>query len=84
DVEDGTHNENDDKDKSKDDSSPKEVNAAGQHVNTASLEVNTGRFKLNIIDPLLNTANSFDPHSLTDMFKLGASDTLEATHVEFF
>nr|GEX34555.1 ribonuclease H-like domain-containing protein [Tanacetum cinerariifolium] len=39
---DGTHNENDDKDKSEDDNSPKEVNAAGQHVNTASLEVNTG------------------------------------------
>nr|GEZ33642.1 retrovirus-related Pol polyprotein from transposon TNT 1-94 [Tanacetum cinerariifolium] len=55
DVEDGLHNEDDDKDKSEDDSSPKEVNATGQHVNTASLEVNTG-----------------------------ASDTLEATHVEFF
>ncbi|GJU08898.1 ribonuclease H-like domain-containing protein [Tanacetum coccineum] len=38
-VEDGSHNESDEKDKSKDDSSPKEVNAAGQHVNTASLEV---------------------------------------------
>nr|GEW83008.1 hypothetical protein [Tanacetum cinerariifolium] len=54
DVEDGPHNEDDDKDKSEYDSSPKEVNAAGQHVNTAN------------------------------MFKLGASDTLEATHVEFF
>nr|GEZ77955.1 hypothetical protein [Tanacetum cinerariifolium] len=59
DVEDGAHNEDDDKDKSADDSSPKEVNAAGQHVNTASLNP-------------------------TDMFNLGASDTLEATHVEFF
>nr|GEW09320.1 putative ribonuclease H-like domain-containing protein [Tanacetum cinerariifolium] len=57
---DGTHNEDDDKNKYEDDSSPKEVNDAGQHVNTASLEVNT------------------------DMFKLRASDTLEATHVEFF
>ncbi|GJX65762.1 retrovirus-related pol polyprotein from transposon TNT 1-94 [Tanacetum coccineum] len=42
-VEDGLHNESDEKDKSEDDRSPKEVNAAGQHVNTASLEVNTGR-----------------------------------------
>nr|GEU29504.1 hypothetical protein [Tanacetum cinerariifolium] len=84
DVEDGTHNKDDDKDKSEDDSSPKEVNADGQHVNTASLEVNTGRFELNIVDLSLNTASSSNPHSPTDMFKLGASDTLKATHVEFF
>nr|GEY21120.1 copia protein [Tanacetum cinerariifolium] len=42
DVEDGPHNEDDDKDKSEDHSSPKEVNTAEQHVNIASLEVNTG------------------------------------------
>nr|GEU78698.1 ribonuclease H-like domain, reverse transcriptase, RNA-dependent DNA polymerase [Tanacetum cinerariifolium] len=83
DVKDGTHNENDDKDKSEDDSSPKEVNAARQHVNTASLEVNIGCFELNTVDPSLNTASSSDPHSPTDMFKLGASDTLEATHSAF-
>nr|GFC01708.1 retrovirus-related Pol polyprotein from transposon TNT 1-94 [Tanacetum cinerariifolium] len=82
DVKDGTHNEDDDKDKSEDDSSPNEVNAAGQHVNTAILKVNTGRFELNIVDPSLNTASSSDKHSPIDMFKLGASDTLEATHVE--
>ncbi|GKC25367.1 hypothetical protein Tco_1027517 [Tanacetum coccineum] len=56
-VEDGSHNESDEKDKSKDDSSPTEVNAAGQHVNTASLEVNIGRFKLNTVDPSVNTAS---------------------------
>nr|GEW42802.1 hypothetical protein [Tanacetum cinerariifolium] len=84
DVEGGPHNEDDDKVKSEDDSSPKEVNAAGQHVNNASLEVNIGRFELNIVDPSLNTASSSHPHSPIDMFKLGASDTLEATHVEFF
>ncbi|GKB46324.1 putative ribonuclease H-like domain-containing protein [Tanacetum coccineum] len=83
-VEDGPDNENDEKDKSEDDSSPKEVNTAGQHVNTASLEVNTGRFKLNIVDPSVNTASSYDPDSPKDMFKMGASHTLEATHVEFF
>nr|GEW99419.1 ribonuclease H-like domain-containing protein [Tanacetum cinerariifolium] len=81
---DGTHNEDNDKDKSEDDSSPKEVNAARQHVNTASLQVNTDHFELNTVDPSLNTASSSDPHSLTDMFKLGASDTLETTQVEFF
>ncbi|GKA78908.1 putative ribonuclease H-like domain-containing protein [Tanacetum coccineum] len=83
-VEDGPDNENDENDKSEDDSSPKEVNAAGQHVNTASPEVNTGRFKLNTVDPSVSTASSNDQDSPKDMFKMGASHTLEATHVEFF
>ncbi|GJY36246.1 putative ribonuclease H-like domain-containing protein [Tanacetum coccineum] len=83
-VEEGPHNESDEKDKSKDDSSPKEVNVVGQHVNTASPEVNTSRFKLNIVDPSVSTASSNDQDSPKDMFKLGASHTLETTHVEFF
>ncbi|GJS77007.1 putative ribonuclease H-like domain-containing protein [Tanacetum coccineum] len=83
-VEDGPDNENDEKDKSEDDSSPKEVNTAGQHVNTASPEVTTGHFKLNTIDPSVNTASSSDPDSLKDMFIMGSSHTLEATYVEFF
>ncbi|GJZ15784.1 putative ribonuclease H-like domain-containing protein [Tanacetum coccineum] len=83
-VEDGPHNESDENDKSDDDSSPKEVNTAGQHVSTASPEVNTGRFKLNTVDPSANTASSYDLDSPKDMFKMGASHTLEATHVEFF
>ncbi|GJR34330.1 putative ribonuclease H-like domain-containing protein [Tanacetum coccineum] len=83
-VEDGLDNENDAKDKSDDDSSPKEVNAAGQHVNTASLNVTTGSFKLNVVGPSVNTASSYDQDSPKDMFIIGASHTLEATHVEFF
>ncbi|GJY45544.1 putative ribonuclease H-like domain-containing protein [Tanacetum coccineum] len=83
-VEDGLDNENDEKDKSDDDCSPKEVNAAGQHVNTASPDVNTGSFKLNTVDPSVNTASSYDQDSPKDMFTMGASHTLEATHVEFF
>ncbi|GJW96018.1 putative ribonuclease H-like domain-containing protein [Tanacetum coccineum] len=83
-VEDGPYNKSDEKDKSEDDSSPKEVNAARQHVNTASPEVNTGRFKLNTVDPSMNTASSYELDSPKDMFKLGASHTLETTHVEFF
>ncbi|GKA69689.1 putative ribonuclease H-like domain-containing protein, partial [Tanacetum coccineum] len=69
-VEDGPDNENDEKDKYEDDSSPKEVN--------------TSRFKLNIVDPSVNTASSYDQDSLKDMFTMGASHTLKATHVEFF
>ncbi|GJW92366.1 putative ribonuclease H-like domain-containing protein [Tanacetum coccineum] len=83
-VEDGPHNESDEKDKFEDDSSFKEVNAAGQHVNTASPEVNTGHFKINTVDPSVNTASSYKLDSPKDMFKLGASDILETTHVEFF
>ncbi|GKE34440.1 putative ribonuclease H-like domain-containing protein [Tanacetum coccineum] len=83
-IGDGPDNENDEKDKYKDDSSPKEVNTVGQHVNTASPKVNTGCFKLNIVGPSVNTANSNDQDSLKDMFKMGASHTLESTHVEFF
>ncbi|GKD14919.1 hypothetical protein Tco_1199326, partial [Tanacetum coccineum] len=80
-VEDGRDNEND---KSKDDSSPKEVNTVGQHVNTASPEVNTDHFKLNVVNPSVNTTSSYDPDSPNDMFKMGASHTLKATHVEFY
>ncbi|GJR85027.1 putative ribonuclease H-like domain-containing protein [Tanacetum coccineum] len=47
-------------------------------------EVNTGSFKLNTVDPSVNIASSYDPDSPKDMFILGASHTLEATHVEFF
>ncbi|GKE21970.1 putative ribonuclease H-like domain-containing protein, partial [Tanacetum coccineum] len=81
---DGPNNENVEQDKSDDVSSPKEVNAAGQHVNTASLDVNTGSFKLNVVGPSVNTASSFDQDSPKDMFTMGASHTLKATHVEFF
>ncbi|GJX62180.1 putative ribonuclease H-like domain-containing protein [Tanacetum coccineum] len=83
-VKDGTDNENDEKDKSEDDSSPKKVNDARQHVNTSSPKVNIGHFKLNTVDPSVSTASSNDQDSPKDMFKLGASHTLETTHVEFF
>ncbi|GJU98537.1 putative ribonuclease H-like domain-containing protein [Tanacetum coccineum] len=74
---DGPDNENDEKDKSEDDSGTKEVNVARQHVNTTSP-------KVNIVDPSVSTASSNDQDSPNDMFKMGASHTLEATHVEFF
>ncbi|GKB13000.1 putative ribonuclease H-like domain-containing protein, partial [Tanacetum coccineum] len=49
-----------------------------------NLDVNTGSFKLNTVDPSVNTASSYDQNSPKDMFTIGASHTLEATHVEFF
>ncbi|GJT77749.1 putative ribonuclease H-like domain-containing protein [Tanacetum coccineum] len=81
---DGPNNENVEKDKFEDDSSTKEVNAVGQHINTVNPDVNTGSSKLNTVDPSVNTASSHDQDSPKDMFTMGASHTLEATHVEFF
>ncbi|GJY22207.1 putative ribonuclease H-like domain-containing protein [Tanacetum coccineum] len=65
-------------------SSPKEVNVVSQHVNTASPDVNTGSFRPNTVDPSVNTAGSNDQDSPKDMFTMGASQTLKATHVKFF
>ncbi|GJY58089.1 putative ribonuclease H-like domain-containing protein [Tanacetum coccineum] len=67
-----------------DDQKPKEVNAVGQHVNTVSPNVNTDSSKLNIVDPSVNTVSLYDQDSSKDMFTMGVSHTLEATHVEFF
>ncbi|GKF83962.1 hypothetical protein Tco_0248860, partial [Tanacetum coccineum] len=47
-------------------------------------DVNNGSFKLNIVDPSVNTTSSYDQDSPKDMFTMGASHILEATHVEFF
>ncbi|GJY72679.1 putative ribonuclease H-like domain-containing protein [Tanacetum coccineum] len=83
-VEDGPNNENVEQDKFADNSSTKDVNVAGQHVNTASPDINTGSLKLNVVGPSVNTA-SFNKHdSPKDMFTMGVSPTLEATHIEFF
>ncbi|GKE71841.1 putative ribonuclease H-like domain-containing protein, partial [Tanacetum coccineum] len=81
---DGPDNENVEQDKSDDVSSPKEVNTVGKHVNTASHDVNTGSFKLNTVDPSVNTASSYDQDCPKDMFTIGVSSTLEATHIESF
>ncbi|GJV63967.1 retrovirus-related pol polyprotein from transposon TNT 1-94 [Tanacetum coccineum] len=83
-INESADNENDEQDKSDDVSSPNEVNADGQHVNIASLDVNTCSFKLNVVGPLVNTTSSYDQDSPKYMFTIGASHTLEATHVEFF
>ncbi|GJV48151.1 hypothetical protein Tco_1438363 [Tanacetum coccineum] len=47
-------------------------------------DVNTGSFKLNVVSPSVNIASSYDQDSPKDMFTIGASHTLEATHIEFF
>ncbi|GJU50248.1 putative ribonuclease H-like domain-containing protein [Tanacetum coccineum] len=69
---------------SADDSNTKDVNVAGQHVTTASPDVNTGSLKLNVVGPSVNTASSNEHNSPKDMFTMGVSSTLEATHIESF
>ncbi|GJX43998.1 putative ribonuclease H-like domain-containing protein [Tanacetum coccineum] len=81
---DGPNNVNSEQDKFADDSSPKDVNIAGQHVNTASPDVNTSSLKLNVVGPSVKTASSNEHDSPEDMFTMGVSSTLEATHIESF
>ncbi|GJV87927.1 putative ribonuclease H-like domain-containing protein [Tanacetum coccineum] len=83
-VKDGPNNENTEQDKFADDSSTKDVNDVGQHINTASPDVNTGSLKLNVVGPSVNTASSNEHDSPKDMFTMGVSSTLEATHIESF
>ncbi|GKF04058.1 putative ribonuclease H-like domain-containing protein, partial [Tanacetum coccineum] len=47
-------------------------------------EDDTGSLKLNVVGPSVNTASSNEQDSPKDMFTMGASHTLEATHIEFF
>ncbi|GKC07328.1 hypothetical protein Tco_0998938, partial [Tanacetum coccineum] len=83
-VEDGPNNENVEQERFAHDSSTNDVNAAGQHVNTASHDVNTGSLKLNVVGPSVNSASLNKHDSLKDMFTMGVSSTLEATHIECF
>ncbi|GJV33270.1 putative ribonuclease H-like domain-containing protein [Tanacetum coccineum] len=52
--------------------------------NELNPDVNTGSLKLNAVGPSVNTASSNEQYSPKDMFTMGASHTLEATHIEFF
>ncbi|GJV97398.1 putative ribonuclease H-like domain-containing protein, partial [Tanacetum coccineum] len=83
-VENGPNNKNAKQERFVDDSSAKDVNVAGQHVNTASLDVNIGSLKLNVVGLSVNTASSNNHDSPEDMFTMGVSSTLEATHIESF
>ncbi|GJW99912.1 putative ribonuclease H-like domain-containing protein [Tanacetum coccineum] len=81
---DGPNNENAEQERFADNSSTKDVNVVGQHVNTVSLNVNTGSLKLNVVGLSVNTASSNEHDSPEDMFTMGVSSTLEATHIESF
>ncbi|GJW48013.1 putative ribonuclease H-like domain-containing protein [Tanacetum coccineum] len=50
----------------------------------SSPDVNTGSLKLNDVGPSVNTTSSNKHDSPEDMFTMGVSSTLEATHIESF
>ncbi|GKD13640.1 hypothetical protein Tco_1198047 [Tanacetum coccineum] len=50
----------------------------------SSPDVNTGSLKLNVVGSSVNTTSSNEQESPKDMFTMGVSHTLEATHIEFF
>ncbi|GKD81210.1 hypothetical protein Tco_1348049, partial [Tanacetum coccineum] len=76
-VEDSPNNENVEQDKFEVDSITKDVNVVGQHINTVNPDVN-------IVGPSVNIASSNKQDSPKHMFTIGASHTLEPTHMEFF
>ncbi|GJW88536.1 putative ribonuclease H-like domain-containing protein, partial [Tanacetum coccineum] len=83
-VKDSPNNENAEQERFIDDSSTKDVNAAGQQVNIASPDVNIDSLKLNVVGLSVNTASSNEHDSPEDMFTMGVSSILEATHIESF
>ncbi|GJR95415.1 hypothetical protein Tco_0267589 [Tanacetum coccineum] len=82
-VEDGPNNENAEQERFTDDSSAKMLMILVL-VQYASLDGNTGNLKLNVVGPSVNTASSNEHDSPEDMFTMGVSSTLEATHIESF
>ncbi|GJT05482.1 putative ribonuclease H-like domain-containing protein [Tanacetum coccineum] len=82
-VEDGPNNENAEQERFTDDSSAKMLMILVL-VQYASLDGNTGSLKLNVVGPSVNTASSNEHDSPEDMFTMGVSSTLEATHIESF
>ncbi|GJX93180.1 putative ribonuclease H-like domain-containing protein, partial [Tanacetum coccineum] len=55
-----------------------------ENVEQDNPDVNIGSLRLNVVGPSVNIASSNEQDSPKDMFTMGASHTLEATHIEFF
>ncbi|GKA49389.1 putative ribonuclease H-like domain-containing protein [Tanacetum coccineum] len=65
----------------------KYVNAARKHgpsINTASANFKTGSLNINTVSPTVITTRSNRSQNVSDMFSLGRSATLEATHADLF
>ncbi|GJY59388.1 ribonuclease H-like domain-containing protein [Tanacetum coccineum] len=60
------------------------INTAGPSINNASANSKTGSLNINIVSPTVITTRSNHSQNVSDMFSLGRSATLEATHADLF
>ncbi|GJZ40133.1 putative ribonuclease H-like domain-containing protein, partial [Tanacetum coccineum] len=65
-------------------SSTPNINTVGPSINTASANFKTGSLNINIVSPTVITTRPNRSQNVSDMFSLGGSATLEATHVDLF
>ncbi|GJT82142.1 putative ribonuclease H-like domain-containing protein [Tanacetum coccineum] len=65
-------------------SSTLNINTAGPSNNTASANFKTGSLNINTVSPTVITTRSNRSQNVSDMFSLGRSATLEATHADLF
>ncbi|GJR74361.1 putative ribonuclease H-like domain-containing protein [Tanacetum coccineum] len=65
-------------------SSTLNINTVGPSINTASANFKTGSLNINIVSPIVVTIRSNCSQNVSDMFSLGGSATLEATHSDLF
>ncbi|GJR66170.1 putative ribonuclease H-like domain-containing protein [Tanacetum coccineum] len=65
-------------------SSTPNINTVGPSINTASANFKTGSLNINTVSPTVITTRSNHSQNVSDMFSLGRSATLEATHADLF
>ncbi|GJV79799.1 putative ribonuclease H-like domain-containing protein [Tanacetum coccineum] len=65
-------------------SSTPNINTVGPSINTASANFKTGSLNINTVSPTVITTRSNRSQNVSDMFSLGRSATLEATHADLF
>ncbi|GJR78458.1 ribonuclease H-like domain-containing protein [Tanacetum coccineum] len=65
-------------------SSTPNTNTVGPSINTVSVNFMTGSLNINTVSPIVFTTRSNRSQNVSDMFSLGRSATLEATHADLF
>ncbi|GJS69389.1 putative ribonuclease H-like domain-containing protein [Tanacetum coccineum] len=65
-------------------SSTPNINTVGLSINIASANFKTGSLNINVVSPTVITTRSNRSQNVSDMFSLGRSATLEATHADLF
>ncbi|GJY73091.1 putative ribonuclease H-like domain-containing protein, partial [Tanacetum coccineum] len=65
-------------------SSTPNINTTGPSINTASANFKTGSLNINTVSPTVITTRLNRSQNVYDMFSLGRSATLEATHADLF